>query len=220
MTRQRKSPLRLDHANVVGIIESPAALRLAGKLTPGIVDVLELRLDAFDSPPDLAGVRLPLIATARCPAEGGKNGLNSRERASRYLATLERADAIDIELGSCREMKSVIEAARRAGKKLILSFHDFEGVPRSLSGLRRKALAAGADVFKAAVTPRTPRELAELLSLLDDPPLPTSAMGMGPLGKASRVAAMACGSVLNYGWIERPNVAGQWSAKELRALSA
>jgi len=44
-------------------------------------------------------------------------------------------------------------------------------------------------------------------------------MGMGRLGKASRVAAMACGSVLNYGWLERPNVAGQWSAVELRAFA-
>ncbi len=220
MTRQRKSPHPLHRANIVGIAETPSALRLARKMKPGILDALELRLDAFDAAPDLGEIPVPLIATVRCPAEGGRNNLNVRERASRYLAVLERAAAIDIELASRLEMKSVIEAARRAGKKIILSFHDFSGTPKSLRTLQRRACAAGADVFKIAVTPRSPGELGALLSILDAPPLPTSVMGMGPLGKASRVAAMACGSVLNYGWIERPNVAGQWSAAELRALSS
>ncbi len=219
MTRQRKSPLQLNRANIVGIAETPAALRLAARLAPGLLDLLELRLDAFDFAPDVSGISLPVIATARCPAEGGKNNLNARERTSRYLAVLDRADAVDIELASHAEMKPVADAARRAGKKIILSFHDFEGLPRSLRTLQRKAVAAGADIFKTAVTPRTPGEFAALFELLDDPPIPTAVMGMGPLGKASRVAAMACGSVLNYGWIQRPNVAGQWSAKELRALA-
>jgi 3-dehydroquinate dehydratase-1 len=220
MTRQRKSPLQLNRANVVGVAETPAALRLAGRLEAGVLDAIELRLDAFDAAPSVAGLFVPVIATVRSPAEGGKNNLNARERASRYLAMLDRAEAVDVELASRAEMKSVIDAARRAGRKVILSFHDFAGMPRSLRTLQRKAAAAGADIFKIAVTPRSPAELAALLALLDQPPLPTSVMGMGSLGKASRVAAMACGSVLNYGWIERPNVTGQWSAAELRKLSS
>lgn len=220
MKRQRKSQLRTNRANVVGIAESPAALRRALKLPSGILDAVELRLDVFESVPDFAGLEVPVIATVRSPKEGGKNNLNARERASRYLALLDRADAIDVELASCVEMKSVLEAARNAGCRIILSRHDFKGTPRGLRALQRKAAAAGADIFKIAVTPRTPGELAALLALLDSPPLPTSVMGMGPLGKASRIAAMACGSVLNYGWIERPNVTGQWSAAELRKLSS
>ncbi|HVE16410.1 MAG TPA: type I 3-dehydroquinate dehydratase, partial [Chthoniobacterales bacterium] len=198
--------MQLDRANVVGIAETPIALRRAAKLPAGVIDALELRLDAFDAAPEIPDLSVPMIATVRCPAEGGRNDLNARERASRYFAVLDRVEAIDIELASRAEMKGVIEAARQAGKKVILSFHDFAGTPRSLAALQRKAAAVGADVFKVAATPRTPRELAALLSLLDDPPLPTSVMGMGLLGKASRIAAVACGSVLNYGWIERPNV--------------
>jgi len=212
--------LQLDRANVVGIAETPAALRRAAKLPAGAIDALELRLDAFETAPEIPTLAVPLIATARCPTEGGRNDLNARERTSRYLAVLEMVAAVDIELASRAEMRGVIEAARQAGKKVILSFHDFAGTPRSLATLQRKAATAGADVFKVAVTLRSPRELAALLSLLDDPLLPTSVMGMGVLGKASRIAAMACGSVLNYGWIERPNVTGQWSAAELRKFSS
>jgi len=219
MKRQRKSRLRTDRANVVGIVETPAGLRRAARLPAGVLDAIELRLDAFDSVPDPSGLRVPVIATVRSPKEGGGNNLNARERISRHLALLDRVDAVDIELASRVEMKPALEAARAAGRTLVLSFHDFKGTPRDLKSLQRKAAAAGADIFKIAVTPRTPGEFAALLALLDRPPLPTSVMGMGPMGKASRIAAMACGSVLNYGWIERPNVPGQWSAAELRGFA-
>jgi 3-dehydroquinate dehydratase-1 len=219
MKRQRKSRLNLGRANVVGIAESPVALGLAVDLPSRTLDVIELRLDAFESAPAADDLKIPLIATVRSPKEGGRNNLTAGERASRYLAMLHAVDAIDIELASRVEMKSVIAAARAAGRRVILSVHDFKGTPSGLRTLQRKAAAAGADIFKIAVTPRNAGELAALLELLDKPPLPTSVMGMGRLGKASRVAAMACGSVLNYGWLERPNVVGQWSAVELRAFA-
>lgn len=219
MTRQRKSRLRIDRANVVGIAATPVAIGLAAELPAGVLDALELRLDSFESAPPVDDLRIPLIATARSPREGGANALTAGERGSRYLAMLPHVDAIDIELASRAEMKPILAAAREAGRRIILSMHDFHGVPRGLRGLQRRAQDAGADVFKIAVTPRNAGELGALLALLDDAPLPTSVMGMGRLGKASRVAAMACGSVLNYGWLERPNVAGQWSAAELRALA-
>jgi 3-dehydroquinate dehydratase-1 len=54
--------------------------------------------------------------------------------------------------------------------------------------------------------------------LLENSPLPLALMGMGRLGMASRVMLAAAGSVLNYGWLHRPNVTGQWSARELRGI--
>ncbi|MDD5199024.1 MAG: type I 3-dehydroquinate dehydratase [Terrimicrobiaceae bacterium] len=217
--RQRKSPLRLDRANVVGVAESPAALQLARALPSGALDAIEVRLDAFRAAPDLRAFGVPILATVRSPDEGGRNRLNPRERASRYLAVLDHAEAIDVELASRTALASVLDAARDTRRRIVLSFHDFSGTPSAaaLRAMQRRAAALGADVFKAAVTPRTPGELLALLALLDDPPLPTAVMGMGAFGKISRLAAAACGSVLNYGWIERPNVAGQWSAVELRA---
>ncbi len=171
---------------------------------------------------EIASLPAPVIVTVRDASEGGLGDLSQTERASRYLAALPFAAAIDVELALHREQRGVIDAARDAGVKVILSRHDFQGMPprADLRASQRRAAKAGADVFKLAVVPSTPRDLAALLELLDDPPLPTAVMGMGPLGKASRVAAMACGSVLNYGWIERPNVAGQWSAEELLAFAS
>lgn len=171
---------------------------------------------------EAANLPAPVIATVRDASEGGLGNLSQTERASRYLAALPIAAAVDVELALRREQRGVLDAARNAGVKVILSRHDFEGMPSraDLRASQRRAAKAGADVFKVAVVPSTPRDLAALLELLDDPPLPTAVMGMGPLGKASRVAAMACGSVLNYGWIERPNVAGQWSAAELLAFAS
>ncbi len=150
------------------------------------------------------------------PPREAKNALNARERASRYLAFLDVAHALDIELASVPKWPASSPPPARKKRRVILSFHDFSGTPRNLRTLQKRAAAAGADIFKVAVTPRHPAELAALLALLDAPPVPTSVMGMGPLGKVSRLAAARCGSVLNYGWIERPNVAGQWSAAELR----
>jgi len=49
-------------------------------------------------------------------------------------------------------------------------------------------------------------------------PLPLAVMGMGGLGFGSRILFAQCGSVLNYGWLHRPNVPGQWSALELKRL--
>jgi 3-dehydroquinate dehydratase-1 len=37
-------------------------------------------------------------------------------------------------------------------------------------------------------------------------------MGMGPLGKISRLLLPLAGSRLVYGYIHRPQVAGQWPA--------
>jgi 3-dehydroquinate dehydratase-1 len=43
-------------------------------------------------------------------------------------------------------------------------------------------------------------------------------MGMGQLGCASRLLFAKAGSVLNYGWLGAPQVAGQWGAREFRRL--
>jgi 3-dehydroquinate dehydratase-1 len=43
-------------------------------------------------------------------------------------------------------------------------------------------------------------------------------MGMGGLGRVSRISLGAAGSVLNYGWLHRPQVSGQWPARRLKKL--
>ena len=40
-------------------------------------------------------------------------------------------------------------------------------------------------------------------------------MGMGPLGKVSRLVLPSVGSLLVYGYLDRPQVEGQWPAQEV-----
>ena len=41
-------------------------------------------------------------------------------------------------------------------------------------------------------------------------------MGMGPLGKVSRLLFAQLGSVLNYGFLHEAQVSGQWEATLLK----
>jgi 3-dehydroquinate dehydratase type I len=219
--RQRKRPLRLDRANVVGVIISAAGLASARRLAERGLDAVEVRLDLLGSVPrveTLVALPIPIIATVRSEREGGAAGLDDARRVELYRGVLGVAKAIDLELASLPAMESVARAARAAKARVILSVHDFDGAPsrRALRTLAERAADAGADVFKVAFTPSRLSQLSPVIELLEESPLPVAAMAMGRYGKVSRLLFAAGGSVLNYGWIERSVVPGQWSAAELR----
>lgn len=213
---------------VVAAVWSEVTRRAALALrADGAPDVLELRVDGFASTPArldalaAAGSPRPLIVTVRHPAEGGLDpALNDAPRRTLYERFLPVASWVDIEVRSLRALAVVAAQAREHGIKLIASFHDFGGTPsaRRLRALADRAGGAGADVFKVATTTRAPGDLARLLDLLGrDHGLPLAVMGMGPLGKVSRLALGTAGSVLNYGYLGGgAQVPGQWPAARLR----
>jgi 3-dehydroquinate dehydratase-1 len=133
---------------------------------------------------------------------------------------LPSAALVDVEIRSLRGMDVVLSEVRKVGVGLIASFHDFQKTPPAtrLEDLVKQASDAGADVLKIATRTDSPGDVARLLNLLERSPRPLAVMGMGQLGMASRVMLAAAGSVLNYGWLHRPNVTGQWSARELRGV--
>lgn len=203
---------------VVGIVDSLAAVRAARRMKSGVVDFLEWRADRLGT--GIIESPLPWIVTARHPAEGGANNLSVAERRRIAMDLLPKAALIDLEVRSLGQMGGVVDAARGAGVGVLASFHDFRKTPAA-SRLRetvRRAVDAGADAVKIATVTESADELARLLGLFEHAPVPLALMGMGRLGMASRVALAAAGSVLNYGWIDQPNVSGQWSARELSAL--
>jgi 3-dehydroquinate dehydratase-1 len=57
-----------------------------------------------------------------------------------------------------------------------------------------------------------------LAAMIETSPIPVSAMGMGPVGKLSRLVLARAGSILNYGYLQTPNAPGQWPATELKRL--
>jgi 3-dehydroquinate dehydratase-1 len=203
---------------VVGIVDSPAALRAAGRLRRGEVDFLEWRADFLGT--GIVKSKIPWIVTARHPAEGGQNAMSAAARREALLELLPAAALVDVEIRSLGGMTKVLSEARKAGVGVIASFHDFQKTPSSarLQALVKQASDAGADVLKIATHTSTPGDVARLLDLLEKTPRPLAVMGMGLLGMASRVMLAAAGSVLNYGWLHQPNVTGQWSAKDLRGI--
>ena len=217
----KKKP-RHPAASVVATAHTDKGLVQAGRLRSGDVGFVEVRLDALR--PDkqrfkgrLESIRVPVLLTARHPAEGGSRRLSPAERRSLLQEFLLMAGAVDVELRSVALMPAVLEIARRRKIKRVLSFHDFRGTP-SLSRLRevvRRSTRAGADVVKIATHLRSANDLAVLLLLQSTTKVPLAAMGMGPLGKVSRLVLAAAGSRLNYGYLDKPQVSGQWPALEL-----
>lgn len=224
---------------IVGVVHSPASLAAALALEPNPTappDALELRADAFANQPEtldelLAAAPRPFLLTVRDPAEGGLDPslADPDRRAALFGRLLPTAAAVDIELRNLPvpALAVVAETARARGVPVVASFHDFTGTP-SVADLRTRAEAArthGATVFKVATRVATPADAAQLLALLDRPPLPVAAMGMGDaLARATRLVLATAGSVLNYGSLDAGDGAaaapGQWPAARLAELVA
>jgi len=206
---------------VVAVVESLNGLQVVSRFPQGAVDVCELRLDRLGALPDAASIesiKTPWLATVRDPAEGGDRQLDETERDSMFHQCVGFAAAIDLELRNVTSKHDLVREIQSSSSKLILSFHDFESAPEldSARELMRRAIDHGADIFKLAVTPQRPSQIGYLLELLDDPVIPVSLMAMGRWGLPARLLYAACGSLLNYGWVEKPVVPGQWQAVELK----
>lgn len=196
-------------------------------------DILEFRLDNLRDQIDrvrelqarFAG-KAGILSTARRPEEAGAGDLPLGERLALLEASLEFSDFIDIEihtLAKHSEAHELAQAARRASVSVVASSHDFEKSPPAPELVEQLDQAAnlGADIGKLAIVVETFAELNALVTIVEDQlkkGRQISAMGMGPLGKISRLTLSKAGSCLNYGYLKTANAPGQWSAAELRDL--
>jgi 3-dehydroquinate dehydratase-1 len=211
---------------VVATVHSPAGVRLAEQLGTRDVDLLEFRADALVTRiPEvrraLARVKVPVLLTVRHPAEGGIGKLSSERRKELFHELLPFAALVDVELRSAVAMRPVIAFARSRGIGIVVSDHHFHRMPSlaEMRDRRGRAFAAGADVFKLAALANDARSVARLLDFVAaSGSHPSAVMGMGKLGQASRLVLACAGSILNYGYLDKPNATGQWEAKELKAL--
>jgi 3-dehydroquinate dehydratase I len=208
--------------SMVGVIHTADGFLQAG--LPGL-DAVEVRVDALSVPPaaqQIIALPVPAIITVRHPDEGGLQSVSDDERRKRYLTLMPAAAAIDLELRSAESMADVCEAALRQGKVLVLSYHDFKSTPplADLNELCARMRVLGASILKIATKTETLSDVSRLLTLLEHSSRPLALMGMGALGRASRLLLAQAGSALNYGWLDKPQMPGQWSAKEFVELLA
>ena len=211
------------------IVAAGGEHELAALAGADMADLVEARVDLFDDPqPDTLPATLgrlrsagrPLIVTVRAASEGGWP-LPEERRRDLYAAGLAVADAIDVEIASTELAAALVPAARRAGRTVILSTHDFETMPPRTEILARVARAfdAGADVAKVAAHAAS---LAALRVLIDVTrgvsPSPIATLAMGPMGPLSRLVLPAAGSLLTYAAAGAPTAPGQLPLDELAAL--
>ena len=216
----------------VGVIPDPATLQLWASLSPSqreaSCDLIELRLDTLKTPAEdiraaLAGNATPVLLTARHPAEGGQGTEDAAGRRALLEPLLDLAALVDIEMRSAMDMRPLVQKAQGMGVRVIGSFHDFQTTPGEevLRGAINFAQPAGLDAVKLATFLNSSADLTRLISLTSEVHrLRLSTMGMGPLGRVSRLVLAKCGSLLNYGYLGAANAPGQWPVARLKELLA
>jgi len=145
---------------VAAIADDP--LRNAIRAAKVGADMIEIRIDLLDYPADSLhslfkqlnkSVGIPIIATNRIDVEGGKFDGSEEERIEILLSVLEMVDSIDIELRTRSEYRDlVVHRAKKAGKRVIISYHDFSFRCRRRC---RKTRCNSAFVRGCALAPQT-----------------------------------------------------------------
>ena len=224
MSAPQNSSSLAANPQVVATVHSPGSLKQALRLKRGDVDFLELRVDAFGANANqllaaTSKLQIPLIITVRHPVEGGANRLGFAERERLFATFLPCATMIDVEVRSLKRLAHTIETAREVVVKLVCSDHHFRSMPTAarLKHAIQAADRAGAHVCKIAARTERLAQLRILLELFTKrQPIALSVMGMGTFGKISRLLFAQAGSVLNYGYLDKPNASGQWEATLLK----
>ena len=164
----------------------------------GDADLIELRLDSVSDPSAaaaLAGRRKPVIITCRPRSEGGGFDGSEDERRSILSDALSLgAEFVDLEWKSrCADL-----VEQTGGRRVVMSHHDFDGMPSDLPQMVQAMLATGAEVIKVAVTARRLADTLTLKALGQQSRVPMVLVAMGDAGIPSRILASWFGSFWTY----------------------
>ena len=227
--------LGYPHAPVIAAVLKRLSIDAAARAEASGAAIIELRIDLLEPEERstekvkefLTSLNMSVIITNRRREEGGSFMGTEDERIEilRSIMATDMVDAVDIEfLADGRD--EIIEEAKKHHIPVILSFHDFSGMPApaEILELIDAMYNAGGSIAKIAVTPGTPYDTLNLLQLThqvssDGHGQLLITIGMGDWGRHLRVIAPLYGSVLTYGFIEDEAVApGQFSVHELREM--
>jgi 3-dehydroquinate dehydratase / shikimate dehydrogenase len=162
--------------------------------------LVEMRLDMASDPDParaLAGRSRPVLVTCRARAEGGRFRGTEEERLALLEAALDAgADLVDVEWSASGKDRLLA----RAPDRVVVSLHDFGGVPADLEARVRAMVASPARFVKVAVATSSMGDLLRLQRLdgLAGGKPRLVIVGMGEAGLPSRVLAARFGSVWTY----------------------
>jgi 3-dehydroquinate dehydratase/shikimate dehydrogenase len=162
-------------------------------------DLVELRLDTVADPDvagALAGRTTPVIVTCRARWEGGHFAGGEAERLA-LLAEAWKAGAeyVDVEFAAWSAAPWI---AKTAGRRLVVSSHDFDGMPADLAGRYAAMCATGAAVVKVAVTAHRLADCLPLLTLSPGERQQHVVLAMGTPGMTTRLVPQRFGSAWTY----------------------
>ena len=162
-------------------------------------DLVELRLDAvgdLDVDGALAGRTCPVLVTCRPTWEGG-HFVGSEEERHRILRRAFELGAEWVDLEWRGGFEKLI--AERHGQNVVLSMHDFNGMPEDLDQRYRAMRGSGAEVVKLAVQPHSATDIVRLLRLGQAKRNERLVVvGMGQIGVPTRLLPSHFGSCWTY----------------------
>lgn len=193
-----------------------------------MADLIELRIDMFNEISvnhvyeTLKSARnkfnKPLITTVRDIREGGQREIS--DRFSFYETAASLSDFVDVEINSeslIRQVKAILQDTTI----LIGSYHNFDSTPDDefLDAFATKGRSLGADIVKIAVTAQSRDDLIRLmLFTLRHKDSGVITMSMGDYGSPSRIVSPVFGSLITYGYINKPSAPGQLSVSQLSEI--
>ena len=180
--------------------QSMADLRAARDAA--VADMVEVRLDGV-ADPDVAGAlqgrRKPVLVTCRPEWEGGRFTGGEEERHRILAGALSLgAEFVDIEWAALNSIHQpgFSDIVRSDPSRVVVSSHDFEGVPIDVESRARDMRTHGAAVIKVAVMPHALRETLPLINIAGDGG--AVVVGMGDAGVPTRLLAAKYGSRWSY----------------------
>ncbi|MFN2482079.1 MAG: shikimate dehydrogenase [Pyrinomonadaceae bacterium] len=218
-------------------------LRAAIERAAPLADVIELRLDCLDTdaqlddalrrlPALLRARTRPFVLTFRPAGQGGRRELDAATRLDFWTRRLRplfddasaRPDFVDLELDLVSDPRRREELLRIFDSTtLIVSRHDFAGVPADLEKIYTDATSVPRAVTKLAFHAADATDCLPPLRLLERARRDGRemiAVAMGEAGLLTRVLAPSRGAFLTYGSPddEHATAPGQISAEDLRAI--
>ena len=191
------------------------------------VGLLELRADLFkklDPAYTIAQIRrrkalkIPLLLTLRNHKnEGAVKIFSDQLKWQIITAALPLVDMVDIELSSPL-LKNVLALVRKLGKKVIVSSHHLQGMPRDLEVIFKKSLSTRADIVKIAAKANFFDDVITMINFTHRHRKQNIiTMSLGPLGAISRLVLPAAGSQYTYTFLNKPTASGQVDVKTLKS---
>lgn len=195
-----------------------------------MVDVVEVRLDAMETPQvreccDL--ISLPLLFTCRPDWEGGEFRGSEEERIKPLLEAIELdADFIDCELNTDKTVRNSLLATMKQKKtRMIISSHDFSGTPpeERLQDILQEQMDSGAHIGKIVTVAHHPFDVLRVLNLQVEAAkrdFPLCAFCMGEIGRISRLVTLFFGGFMTYGALNETQATapGQLSIPKMKQL--